>query len=104
MVDEEVKGMVCVPSVPSVKVCTPVEVAVTILKVSPPVVDVASVCDATVEPLSDVIVPPAPPASTPQVNVPLAQRSFSVDELQDVKLAPKSEASVSPPVDEAFVK
>jgi hypothetical protein len=28
--------------------------------------DVASVCDATEDPLSEVIVPPAPPASVPQ--------------------------------------
>jgi hypothetical protein len=51
-----------------------------------------------------VIVPPDPPASTPQVNVPLAQRSFSVEVLQDVKLAPKSDARVSPPVEEALAK
>jgi hypothetical protein len=29
-------------------------------------VEVASVCEATDEPLSDVIVPPEPPASVPQ--------------------------------------
>lgn len=39
---------------------------VTIERVRPPEVDVAKVCDATVLPLSDVIVPPAPPASVPQ--------------------------------------
>lgn len=48
------------------KVCTPVLVLVMIDMVRPPVVDVARVCDATVLPLSDVIVPPAPPASVPQ--------------------------------------
>ena len=48
------------------KVCTPVEVAVT-MKISRPLpVDVASVCEATELPLSEVIVPPAPPASVPQ--------------------------------------
>jgi hypothetical protein len=41
-------------------------VLVIIEKLSPPDVDVASVCDATVLPFSDVIVPPAPPASVPQ--------------------------------------
>ena len=39
---------------------------VTIERVRPPEVDVAKVGDATVLPLSDVIVPPAPPASVPQ--------------------------------------
>jgi hypothetical protein len=67
-------------------------------------VDVASVWDATVEPFKDVMVPPAPPASTPQVKVPLAQRSFSVAVLQEVRLAPKSEARVRPPVEDAAVK
>ncbi|MEN9552225.1 MAG: hypothetical protein RI935_602 [Candidatus Parcubacteria bacterium] len=67
-------------------------------------VEVARVWDATVEPLSEVIVPPTPPASTPQVNVPLDQRSFSVDVLHAVKLAPKSDARVRPPVEDAFRK
>jgi hypothetical protein len=30
--------------------------------------EVARVCDATVEPFKEVIVPPAPPASVPQKN------------------------------------
>ena len=46
--------------------CTPDPVLVTIPRESPPEVDVAKVCDATALPLSDVIVPPAPPASVPQ--------------------------------------
>ena len=75
-------------SVPRVKVCVPVDVAVTIVRVSPPLVDVARDCDATVDPLREVIVPPAPPASVPHTNVPFDQRSFSVDALHDVKLAP----------------
>jgi hypothetical protein len=65
-------------------------------------VDVAKVCEATEDPLSEVIVPPAPPASTPQVNVPFAQRSFSVDVLQALRLAPKRDARVSPPVLDAL--
>ena len=47
-------------------VWTPVEVAVT-TKISIPLpVEVARVCEATLLPFSDVIVPPAPPASVPQ--------------------------------------
>jgi hypothetical protein len=49
-----------------VNVCTPVLVLDMISKLSPPDVDVASDCDATVLPFSDVMVPPAPPASVPQ--------------------------------------
>ena len=76
-------------------VCVPVDVAVT-TKISIPFDDdVARVCEATVLPFNEVIVPPAPPASVPQVNVPPVQRSFSVDALHDVRLAPKSAASVS---------
>lgn len=71
---------------------------------TPGSVVVARVCEATDDPLRDVIVPPAPPASVPQVNVPLAQRSFSVDVLQAVRLAPKSEARVRPPVLDALLK
>ena len=71
-------------------------------RVSPFADDVARVCEDTELPLSVAILPPAPPASTPQENVPLAQRSFSVEVLQDVRLAPKSDARVSPPVDEAL--
>ena len=66
--------------------------------------DVARVCDATVLPLSDVIVPPAPPASVPHVNIPPDQRSFSVEALQTVRLAPKRDARVSPPVEDALLK
>ena len=64
-------------------------------------VDVASVWDATDEPFKEVIVPPAPPASVPQVKVPFAQRSFSVEALHSESDAPKSDATVSPPVEEA---
>lgn len=67
-------------------------------------VEVAKDWEATVEPFKDVIDPPAPPASVPQVNVPLAQRSFSVDVLHAVKLAPKSDARVRPPVLDALPK
>lgn len=51
-----------------------------------------------------MIVPPDPPASVPQVKVPLAQRSFSVDVLQALRLAPKSDARVRPPVEDALMK
>ncbi len=84
--------------------CVPVDVAVTMVRSRPPDVEVASVWEATVEPFNEVIVPPAPPASTPQVNVPFAQRSFSVEVLHAERLAPKRDARVSPPVDEALVK
>jgi hypothetical protein len=47
-------------------VCIPVDVAVVITSESPPVVEVASDCVAAVLPLSEVILPPAPPASVPQ--------------------------------------
>ncbi len=85
--------------------CTPFVVEEVMRRSSPTPgsVDVARAWEATEEPLSEVIVPPDPPASVPQVNVPLAQRSFSVDELQAVRLAPNSEARVSPPVEEALV-
>ena len=72
------------------------------MRVSPFDDDVARVCEDTELPLRVEILPPAPPASTPQENVPLAQRSFSVEVLHDVRLAPKREASVSPPVEEAL--
>ena len=56
----------CVPSVPRVKVWTPVPVLVVIERLRPPEVEVARVCDVAELPFSDVIVPPAPPASVPQ--------------------------------------
>jgi hypothetical protein len=60
-----------------------------VMKMSTPFpVVVERVWDATEEPLREVIVPPAPPASVPHTNVPFDQSSFSVDELHDVKLAP----------------
>ena len=91
---EEVSGMEYPADGAIENVCVPVDVAVT-MKISTPFdEDVARVCDATVLPFNDVIVPPAPPASVPQVNVPPTQRSFSVDALHDVRLAPKSDASV----------
>ena len=65
-VDDAVSGMVCVPSVPRVKVWIPVVVAVVMVSVSPPEVEVAVVWVAAVLPLSEVMVPPAPPASVPQ--------------------------------------
>ena len=86
--------------------CTPLVEEETMRRSSPTVesVLVANVWEATEEPLSDVIVPPAPPASTPQANVPLDQRSFSVELLHAVRLAPKSEARVRPPVEDALRK
>ncbi len=85
---------------------TPVVEEETIRRSRPTVerVDVASVWDATEEPFREVMVPPAPPASTPQVKVPLAQRSFSVEVLQAERDAPNSDATVRPPVDDAAVK
>jgi hypothetical protein len=49
-----------------------------------------------------VIDPPAPPASVPQKNAPLAQRSFSVAVLQAERDAPKRDVRVSPPVEDAL--
>lgn len=80
------------------------DVEVTIVRSSPPEVEVASVWDATEEPFKEVMVPPAPPASTPQVKVPFAQRSFSVEVLQAERDAPKRDATVRPPVEDAAVK
>ena len=102
--EEAVKGMEYPVASPGVNVCTPVEVEVVTKRVSPFAVPVANDCEATELPLSEVIVPPAPPASTPQENVPLDQRSFSVATLQFERLAPKSDARVSPPVLDALVK
>lgn len=86
--------------------CVPFVVEETMVRSSPTPgrVEVERVCEATDEPLSEVIVPPAPPASVPQVNVPLAQRSFSVDVLHAVKLAPKRDVRVRPPVLDALLK
>jgi hypothetical protein len=71
-------------------VCTPVVEEETMRRSSPTVdnVEVARVCEATEDPFKEVIVPPDPPASTPQVKVPFAQRSFSVDVLQGARDAP----------------
>ncbi len=103
-VDDAVSGTEYPAAVPRVKVWTPVPVLVTIERLRPPEVDVANVCEATADPLREVIDPPAPPASVPQEKVPLAQRSFSVELLHSVKLAPKRAARVRPPVLEALVK
>ena len=89
---------------PTVKVCTPDPVLVLIVRVRPPVLEVANVCEATELPFNVEIVPPAPPASVPQEKTPFDQRSFSVAELHAERLAPKSEAKVRPPVDEALPK
>ncbi len=72
------------------KVWTPVPVLVTIVRSSPTVesVEVANDCEATDDPFKEVIDPPAPPASVPQEKVPLDQRSFSVELLHAVRLAP----------------
>lgn len=78
---------------------------VVIVKSIPPDVDVANVCEATLLPLSEVIVPPAPPASVPQKNCPVVveYRSFSVDRLHDVRPAPARVFEKYPLVDVALV-
>ena len=48
--------------------------------------------------------PPPAPASVPQLNVPLAHRSFCVELLQAERDAPYKVERVSPPVEEALVK
>ena len=58
------------------------------LSPTPAGVEVEKICVATLLPFNDVIVPPAPPASTPQENVPFAQRSFSVELLHADSDAP----------------
>ncbi len=70
--------------------CTPVPVFDEIKRSSPvpATEDVAKDWEATVEPFNDVIDPPAPPASVPQKNDPLFQRSFSVELLQLESPAP----------------
>jgi hypothetical protein len=68
---EAVRGTVYPAASPGAKVCTPVPVLVVTVSVSPFADVVANVCEATVDPLSDVIVPPAPPASVPQKNCPV---------------------------------
>lgn len=103
-VDDAVRGILYPADGARESVCTPVPVFDTTKISSPDPDEVANVCEATVLPLSDVMVPPAPPASVPQMNVPLDQRSFSVDALHEVRLAPKSDAKVRPPVEEALVK
>jgi hypothetical protein len=69
-------------------VCTPVEVAVVIVRARPFDEEVANDCPATVLPLILVIPPPAP-ASVPHVNVPFAQRSLSEESEQLASPAPK---------------
>jgi hypothetical protein len=49
-----------------VNVCTPDPVLVTIVSSNPFEDDVANDCEATADPLSVEMVPPAPPASVPQ--------------------------------------
>jgi hypothetical protein len=85
-------------------VCTPVVEEETTRRSSPTVesVPVAKVWEATVLPFKEVIDPPAPPASVPQKNDPSAQRSFSVELLQEVRLAPKRVPRVTTPVDDAL--
>jgi hypothetical protein len=85
-------------------VCTPVvdEETTKRSRPTPAMVEVANDCVATVLPLREVILPPAPPASVPQEKVPPDQRSFSVDGLQAESEAPKRVARVSPPVEEAL--
>lgn len=102
--DEAVRGIAYPAWVPRVKVWTPDPALVVMIRSSPPEVEVARVWEATEDPLREVMLPPAPPASVPQVNVPLAQRSFSVEVLQALRLAPKSEAILSAPVPVALVK
>jgi hypothetical protein len=71
-----------------VKVCIPVVVAVVITRSRPPDVDVASVCDEALLPLSVEIDPPTPPASVPQPNDPLDQITLSPDPLHVERPAP----------------
>lgn len=61
--------------------CIPDPVLVVIVRLRPPLVDVANDCEAFVAPLSEVSPPPAP-ASLAQLNVPSVQINFCVDELQ----------------------
>ena len=91
---EEVKGIEKPEDGATENVWTPVDVAVTTYISRPFPEDVANVCEATDEPSRDVIVPPAPPASVPQKNAPFAQRSFSVELLQEESDAPKRLKSV----------
>ena len=65
-VEDAVRGTENPACVPRVKVWIPVLVAVVIVRLSPPDVEVANDCDAAALPLSVEIVPPAPPASVPQ--------------------------------------
>ena len=55
---------------------------------SVPNVSTIKLCDATLLPFNDVILPPVPPASSPQKKVPLSQRSFFVTELHADSDAP----------------
>ncbi len=68
----------------------------------PPLEEVASDCEATVLPLSEVIVPPAPPASVPHTKAPPFHSNFSVDALHALKPAPKRVATARLPVEVAF--
>ncbi len=88
MVDDAVRGSEYPARVPIVKVWTPEPISLLTVRLSPPELEVAKLCEATVLPFKLSIVPPAPPASTPQVNVPLVHKSFSVAELHEVKFAP----------------
>lgn len=87
------------------KVCVPAPVLVMIVRSNPLEVAVLMVCDVAELPFNVAIVPPAPPASVPQENVPLFHISFLSDPVQsNARPAPKSVPTVSPPVDEALVK
>ena len=58
------------------------------LSPTPAGVEVEKICEATLLPFNVVILPPAPPASTPQEKVPLSQRSFCVEVLHAERFAP----------------
>ncbi len=73
-----------------------------ITSVRPPDVDEANDCIDDVLPFNCDIPPPAP-ASPAHENVPSVQISFCDEALQLESDAPKSEATVRPPVDEALL-
>jgi hypothetical protein len=59
-----------------------------ITRLSPLEVAEIKVCDEAVLPFKDEILPPTPPASTPQPKEPLFQMTLSPDPLQVARPAP----------------
>jgi hypothetical protein len=80
-VEDAVRGILYPANTPTEKVCIPVEVAEVTLRVSPPDDEVAKDWDATPLPFKVEIVPPTPPASVPQPNVPVAPSYTSLSPL-----------------------